>query len=173
MVLGCSPYFVFCGAGIAVRRKGAAAGQQKVGAGFCPQKGVWQPLAASQVLCLPHPRVGKIVSSRLSDSIRTAGRCGTVSSAFFRYPIASPYQWQTRGETAVKPCRVGTTLPCPERSHTAAYRGKQRGNCWCYLFLCIAYQFLIWVSFQNTQQRRTPGSPERETRCSSSICFHL
>ena len=45
-----------------MRRKGAAAGQQKVGAGFCPQKGVWQPLAASQTLCLPHPRVGKIRS---------------------------------------------------------------------------------------------------------------
>ncbi|WP_204741463.1 hypothetical protein, partial [Intestinimonas butyriciproducens] len=39
------------------------AGQQKVGAGFCPQKGVWQPLAASQMLCLPHPRVGKIASA--------------------------------------------------------------------------------------------------------------
>lgn len=66
-----------------MRRKGAAAGQQKVGAGFCPQKGVWQPLAASQMLCLPHPRVGKIVSPPLSVSIRTAGRCGTVSPALF------------------------------------------------------------------------------------------
>ena len=34
----------------------------KVGAGFRPQKGVWLPLAASQTLCLPHPRVSKIVS---------------------------------------------------------------------------------------------------------------
>ena len=134
MVLGCSPHFVFCGAGIAVRRRGEAAGRRKVGAGFCPQKGVWQPLAASQMLCLPHPRVGKIVSPPLSVSIRTAGRCGTVSPAFFRHPIASQCQWQTRGETAVKPCRVGTTLPCPERGHTAAYRGKRRGNCWWCLF---------------------------------------
>ena len=80
------PSFVSCGAGLAVRRKGAAAGQQKVGAGFCPQKGVWQPLAASQMLCLPHPRVGKIVSPPLSVSIRTAGRCGTVSPAYFSLP---------------------------------------------------------------------------------------
>ena len=34
----------------------------KVGAGLCSQKSVWQPLAASQTLCLPHPKVGKMRS---------------------------------------------------------------------------------------------------------------
>ena len=33
--------------------------QREVGAGYCPQKSVWLPLAASQTLCLPHPKVGK------------------------------------------------------------------------------------------------------------------
>ena len=35
---------------------------REVGAGFCPQKMRLAPLAASQTLCLPHPRVGKIRS---------------------------------------------------------------------------------------------------------------
>ena len=34
--------------------------QGESGCGLLPAKGVWQPLAASQMLCLPHPRVGKI-----------------------------------------------------------------------------------------------------------------
>ena len=137
-VLGQNPYFVFCGAGIAVRRRGAASGQQKVGAGFCPQKGVWQPLAASQMLCLPHPRVGKIVSTRLSASIRTVGRCGTVSSAFFRYPIASPYQWQTRGEPAVKPCRVGNYTALPGKRPHSGLQGQIAGELLVVSFLYLA-----------------------------------
>ena len=137
-MLGCSPHFVFCGAGLAVQRKGAAAGQQKVGAGFCPQKGVWQPLAASQMLCLPHPRVGKITSLPLPTSIRTVGRCGTVSSTFFRYPIASPYQWQTRGETAVKPCRVGNYTALPGKSPQSGLQGQTAGKLLVVSFLYLA-----------------------------------
>ena len=59
---------------------------EKVGAGFCPQKGVWRPLAASQTLCLPHPWVGKIASPPLPASIRTVGRCGVAFHAQFSPP---------------------------------------------------------------------------------------
>ena len=105
-----------------------------MGAGFCPQKGVWLPLAASQTLCLPHLWVGKIVSTRLSASIRTVGRCGTVSSAFFRYPIASPYQWQTRGEPAVKPCRVGNYTALPGKRPHSGLQGQTAGELLVLLF---------------------------------------
>ena len=61
---------------------------EKVGAGFCPQKGVWQPLAASQTLCLPHPWVGKTAfpgraSTGGTSALRTARRCGMVFPALF------------------------------------------------------------------------------------------
>ena len=84
----------------------------------------------------------------------------------------SPLVSRCRPQFASKTLFGTATLPSPSSGHTAAHRGKQRGNSWRCLFLCIAYQFLIWVSFQNTHQRRTPGSPERVTGC-SSICFHL
>ena len=50
------------------------------GCGLLPAKGVWRPLAASQMLCLPHPRVGKICSPGRTSTgdpgvLRTAGRC--------------------------------------------------------------------------------------------------
>ena len=52
----------------------------KSGCGLLPAKRVWLSLAASQTLCLPHPRVGKYsgrgrgVFGRVS-TIRTVGRC--------------------------------------------------------------------------------------------------
>ena len=139
-VLGQNPYFVFCGAGIAVRRRGAASGQQKVGAGFCPQKGVWQLLAVSQMLCLPHPRVGKIVSSPLSASIRTAGRCSVVSPAFLFIPrkavrgrhmprIGISPKRRDSGPNPACIRREGQgTLPLPKGGHTAPHTAKQGEN---------------------------------------------
>ena len=78
-----SPSFISSGANLEAR---LAVGQREVGAGFCPQKGVWQPLAASQTLCLPHLRVGKTASPPPLNSIRTAGRSGVVS---FSPPLAA------------------------------------------------------------------------------------
>lgn len=40
---------------------GTPVSSRKSGCGLLTQKGVWQPLTASQTLCLTHPRVGKTV----------------------------------------------------------------------------------------------------------------
>jgi len=52
-------------------------GLGKSGCGLLPAKGVWRPLAASQVLCLSHPRVGKRGYGSVSITfIRISYRCG-------------------------------------------------------------------------------------------------
>ena len=61
---------------------------RKSGRGLLPEKGVWQPLAASQTLCLPHPWVGKTAfpgraSTGGTSALRTARRCGMVFPALF------------------------------------------------------------------------------------------
>ena len=58
---------------------------EKVGAGFCPQKGVWRPLAASQTLCLPHPRVGKIAlpDRLLLTATDALPHCGKTQHFYF------------------------------------------------------------------------------------------
>ena len=58
------------------------------GCGLLPAKCVWRPLAASQMLCLPHPRVGKIrspgrASTNGTDALRTAGRCSILELSGF------------------------------------------------------------------------------------------
>ena len=58
------------------------------GCGLLPAKCVWRPLAASQMLCLPHPRVGKIRSHDRagtggSGALRTAGRCSILGLSCF------------------------------------------------------------------------------------------
>ena len=68
----------------------------KSGCGRQPAKSAWLP-AASQTLCLPHPRVGKIVSSPLSVSSRTAGRCGVVSPAYFSSPDSLSISMANKG----------------------------------------------------------------------------
>ena len=45
-----------------------------MGAGFCPQKGVWLPLAASQTLCLPHLWVGHIQTVYLNELTEALGK---------------------------------------------------------------------------------------------------
>ena len=68
--------------------KGTAAfsfSADKVGPGFRPQKGVWQPLAASQTLCLPHPRVGKIAlpDRLLLTATDALPHCGKTQHFYF------------------------------------------------------------------------------------------
>ena len=46
--------------------------RKESGCGLLPAEGVWRPLAASQTLCLPHPRVGKMPRGR-------RGRTGAVA----------------------------------------------------------------------------------------------
>ena len=144
--------------------------QEKVGAGFCPQKGVWQPLAASQTLCLPHPRVGKIVSPPLSVSIRTARRCGMVFPALFSTVHFSligganrsglvaqtgrgwePGQRASAGHTApTRPCSAPPGLrshPVSREAHRSAQGEVGDASVFPIAeeqsrFLCIAYQNL-------------------------------
>lgn len=140
--------------------------RRKVGAGFCPQKGVWQPLAASQMLCLPHPRVGKIVSPPLSVSIRTAGRCAMVFPALFSTVHFSligganrsglgaqtgrgwePGQRASAGHTApTRPCSYGCH-PVSREAHRGAQGEVGDASVFPIAeeqsrFLCIAYQNL-------------------------------
>lgn len=137
MVLGCSPYFVSCGAGLAVGRKGAAAVSGKWVRASARKKAFGSRLR--QAKCSACPTQGWVKSSphhcRLLSVLR--GDVVWFPLLIFRHLIASQYGWQTRGGTAVKPCRVGTTLPCPERGHTAAYRGKRRGKCGVGLFFVL------------------------------------
>lgn len=102
---------------------------EKVGAGFRPQKGVWQPLAASQTLCLPHLWVGKIALRPVATNgprWHSALRGDAVILCFplFRSPPAelSPAP-QIRFKTAG---REGT-LSLPQSRHTAVHRRSQKG----------------------------------------------
>ena len=65
----------------------------KSGCGRQPAKSVWL-LTASQTLCLPHPRVGKIsfpghTGKDVAGALRTAGRCGILRLSCLSSPHSS------------------------------------------------------------------------------------
>ena len=130
-------------------------GAEKVGAGFRPQKGVWQPLAASQTLCLPHPRVGKIRSPAvqvLAAQALSALRGDVVwfFPHFFR-PSISPGNGPapgTRPPHAPVPLRRGYGChPVSREAHRSAQGEVGDASVFPIAeeqsrFLCIAYQNL-------------------------------
>lgn len=66
----------------------------KSGCGLLPAKSVWLPLAASQMLCLPHPRVGKIAPPTTAEFYLHCGEMwwgfSCFSSSQAPYPSFSP-----------------------------------------------------------------------------------
>ena len=119
-----------------------------MGAGFCPQKCVWRPLAASQMLCLPRPWVGKIRSpghaaTDGSDALRlraevTDRRCHRRPRPFSCYTFHPPQSHQQGRKCSFTNPRTATQIrPEPAGKgrdarltlrRTAAHRGKQGGK---------------------------------------------
>ena len=99
------------------------------GCGLLPAKGVWRPLAVSQMLCLPHPRVGKsafLDRSSISGTgaLRTAGRCRILGLSCFvpRPPQTSKFP----SRPLRKALGGGRSTPSPDRG-TQRQTGGHRG----------------------------------------------
>ena len=113
----------------------------KVGVGFRQQKGVWQPLAASQTLCLPHPWVGKIALLNLLLVTATGAPPHGREMRQFIFPAFSfvprfrakragslvPQHLPQLVHTGLNLLGGAGTLPLPQSGHTAAHRRSRGG----------------------------------------------
>ena len=127
--------------------------RKESGCGLLPAEGVWRPLAASQMLCLPpHPRVGKNALWQLRpDRGRGRGSGGRLLPVrVFFCPETSP--------TPPRPPWLGAR-PCsyPE-SGTQGLYGGDRGHTARWALCCS-----LWAA---------PGGSQRVTGGISRVLLH-